>query len=289
MLILLSYCIIVLHDRKFTPIVIMWKPLRKIFACLQNTLDVRTSVVDSFATIYLLSYVKVHRSFGSYTSLQTQLKHCNVWTIFSPKCHLFWKVSSSICYISNNSAYFFCIHTYYSSHVYPFQFFHKFLSYFSVNWHFLHVYVDSFQGCYKDGTEPGTFDCRWFSILMLLFRPHFFIIYGFTLSMMFFVYALIVLIILLTVVVNIQPFKKSAVRYPSTDSMFFVLLSLSYAAVLGMDITSSESNVYNKILILVCLLSAFIPIFYIAFFILSWLISKMRWRKVILSKNSTPA
>ena len=58
-LILLSYCIIVLHDTKFTPIVIMWKPLHKIFALFRNTWDVRTSVVDSFATIYLLSYVKV--------------------------------------------------------------------------------------------------------------------------------------------------------------------------------------------------------------------------------------
>ena len=59
MLILLSYCIIVLHDRKFTPIVIMWKPLKKVFVLLRNKWDVRTSVVDSFATIYLLSYVKV--------------------------------------------------------------------------------------------------------------------------------------------------------------------------------------------------------------------------------------
>ena len=160
--------------------------------------------------------------------------------------------------------------------LYPFQFFQKFLSYFSVNWHFLHVYVDSFQGCYKDGTECGTFDCRWFSILMLLVRPLFFIIYGCTLSMMFFVYALIVLIILLTIIINVQPFKKSAVRYPSTDSTFFVLLSLSYASILGMNISSSESNVCNKILMLICLLSAFIPIFYIAFFISSWMISKMR-------------
>ena len=173
--------------------------------------------------------------------------------------------------------------------LYPFQFFHKFLSYFSVNWHFLHVYVDSFQGCYKDGTEPGTFDCRWFSILMVLIRPLFFIIFGFTLSVMFFVYALIVLIILLTITINVQPFKKSAVRYPSTDSTFFVLLSLSYVSVLGMDISSTESQLYNKTLILICLLSAFIPIFYIAFFILSWLISKMRWSKVILSKNCTSA
>ena len=40
--------------------------------------------------------------------------------------------------------------------LYPFQFFSK-----KFDTLFLRIYVDSFQGCncYKDGTEPGTFDC----------------------------------------------------------------------------------------------------------------------------------
>ena len=143
--------------------------------------------------------------------------------------------------------------------LYLFQFFQKFLSYFSINWHFLQVYVDSFQGCYKDGTEPGTFDCRWFSVLMLLARPLFFIIYGFALLVMFFVYALIVLIVLLPVIINVQPFKKSAVRYPSTDSTFFILRTWPPLCriVLGMDISGFESNVYSKTLMLICLLFQF--------------------------------
>ena len=73
--------------------------------------------------------------------------------------------------------------------LYPFQFFQKILSFFPVNWYFLRVFVDAYQGGYKDGTQPGTFDCRWFSGVVILFsRPLMFIIYGTTLSMMFFVY-----------------------------------------------------------------------------------------------------
>ena len=34
----------------------------------------------------------------------------------------------------------------------------------------LHVFMDSFQGCYKDGTEPGTRDCRWFSAVPFIIR-----------------------------------------------------------------------------------------------------------------------
>ena len=67
--------------------------------------------------------------------------------------------------------------------LYPFQFFQKILTFFSINWYSLRIYVDSFQGCYKDGTEPGTFDCRWFSAIMLLTRSFYFVIYGLTLSM----------------------------------------------------------------------------------------------------------
>ena len=77
--------------------------------------------------------------------------------------------------------------------LYPFQFFQKFLTLFSINWYSLRIYVDSFQGCncYKDGTEPGAFDGRWFSALMLFTRSIYFIIYVLTLSMMTIAYGLI--------------------------------------------------------------------------------------------------
>jgi hypothetical protein len=54
--------------------------------------------------------------------------------------------------------------------LYPFAFFQKFLNLFPVRWYVLHTFVDAFQGCYKDGTEPGTRDFRWFSAVYLSFR-----------------------------------------------------------------------------------------------------------------------
>ena len=79
--------------------------------------------------------------------------------------------------------------------LYPLRFFQTFSTYASINWCFIHVFVDSFQGCYKDGTDPGTFDCRWFSVLMLLTRS---LLYAFTLSAMCFIYALILIITILS-------------------------------------------------------------------------------------------
>jgi hypothetical protein len=119
--------------------------------------------------------------------------------------------------------------------LYPFQLFHKLLSFFPFNWHFLHAFVDSFQGCYKDGTKPGTFDCRWFSGCILLIRILFFVIYGLTLSAVFYVYAIILLVILLIAIINIDPYKKESVRYPSTDSIFFIFGSLVLTLILGRE------------------------------------------------------
>ena len=52
-----------------------------------------------------------------------------------------------------------------------FSIFSNNLMLFLINWYSLRIYVDFFQGCYKDGTEPDTFDCHWFSALMLFTRP----------------------------------------------------------------------------------------------------------------------
>ena len=59
MLIILSYVLIELYDRRYTIVVIIWKPFHKVLSMLRKSWDIRTSVIDSFATFFLLSYVKV--------------------------------------------------------------------------------------------------------------------------------------------------------------------------------------------------------------------------------------
>ena len=58
-LILTSYFIIELHDRKYLCIETVWKPFWKLLSLFHTSYDVRTSVIDSFATFFLLAHVKV--------------------------------------------------------------------------------------------------------------------------------------------------------------------------------------------------------------------------------------
>lgn len=58
MLMVLSYVLIELHDRNFKPLVIVWKPFRVLFGLFRNNWEIRTSLIDAFATFFLLSNVK---------------------------------------------------------------------------------------------------------------------------------------------------------------------------------------------------------------------------------------
>ena len=103
--------------------------------------------------------------------------------------------------------------------LYPCQFF---LSLFPINWHFLHAFVNSFQGSYKNGTESGKFDCCLFSLAFLLIRPLMYIIYGFTPSVMYFD---------MVPLINIHPLKMINSKYPLADLLFAFLLTIIQIAV----------------------------------------------------------
>ena len=285
-LILLSYILIELHDRQFALVVTIWKPFRKVLSMFRKSWDIRTSIIDSFATFFLLSYVKVLSVTADLltptTIYQLGTNKTQFGLYYSPTVqyfgdeHLPYAITALIVL-----TLFVSIPTLILI-LYPFQFFQKFLSFFPFNWHFLHAFVDSFQGCYKDGTEPGTFDCRWFAALILLTRLLLFIIYGATLSMIYFVYGVIVIVVFLIAVINIQPFKKVAVRYPSTDTVFYILLSLVCTGLIAREVARTEKYVFNTITLIISLSTAFVPIVYIACLISFWMFSRMRWIRSLL-------
>ena len=47
--------------------------------------------------------------------------------------------------------------------LYPLHCFQRCLSICRLRWHGLHIFIDAFHGCYKNGTLAGTRDCRYFA------------------------------------------------------------------------------------------------------------------------------
>ena len=282
LLILISYFIIELHDRKFVCVVTAWKPFHKLLTIIHMSYDIRTSVIDSFATFFLLAHVKV-------LSVTTDLlmptwidqlgsNSSTMGVYYSPSVHYFGDEHLPYAILALVILTLFAVIPILVFLLYPFQLFQKLLSLFPFNWHFLQAFVDSFQGCYKDGTEPGTFDCRWLSAFILLIRILLIVIYGLTLSGMFFVYAIILLVTFLIAIINIHPYKKESVRYPSTDSIFFIFLILVYTLFLGRE-TATTAKYEHIAMTISGFIFAFIPLFYTTILITSWLVTRFKRRQ----------
>ena len=98
----------------------------------------------------------------------TTILYCAVFRTFTPSV-------CNYCYFGGRT--FFVLTPGILLLLYPLRLFERFLNLFPIPWHILHTFVDSYQGCYKDGTEPGTRDCRGFASLFFVF---FICIYAFS-------------------------------------------------------------------------------------------------------------
>ena len=281
LLVILSKFAIELYDRKFICIVSLLKPFRNLLTLFRRSWDIRTSTIDSFSTFFFLSYFKII-SVSSDLLIPTEIHQLgsnksSFGLYYSPSVEYFGAEHLPYAILAIVILTFFVCIPMAIVFLYPFRFFQRFLSLFPfINWHFLRAFVDSYQGCYKDGTEPGTLDCRWFSAFALFSRLLLFFTYGVTLSLMYFVYAVIVLLIFLIAMINIQPYKVNAVRYPATDQVFLVFLSLFYISLIGRSLASIHGYVLFIVLTFLSCSSAFVSMVYIIFFIIVWIISKRK-------------
>ena len=280
LLLFTSYLFITLYDRKIRFIIMVWKPFQSVISIFQKSWKVQTSPIDAFASVFLLSYIKIMNvTMDLLIPTQIHQLGSNTSTLglfYSPSVtyfgrdHLPYAIFALVVFVS------FIIAPLVVLILYPFQFFQKLLSFIPLRWNILHGFIDSFQGCYKDGTEPGTFDCRWFSVLVLLTRLFVNVMLATTHSSnVLFLYIVILVIIYLIAIINIQPYKKTAVRYPSTDLHFLILLSFCLTVALGIASLPSLKKHQTALTILV-IIAMLVPLLYVILLIGSWLVSKKR-------------
>ena len=243
-------------------------------------------MIDSFATFFLLSYVKV-------LSVSTDL------LIYAPVIELPSRKVQYRLYYSSGIKFFHRDHVPYAALaisfiifflmtptlilvLYPFQFFQKCLSYYHIRWHFLRAFVDSFQGYYKDGTEPKTWDFRWFSAYGLILRIGVCFIFVLTISVMYFVYAVIMLVSMIILLINFDPYKEAVKHYTVIDAFFMILLSTLYVSFLGVNVVDIQARKFKMSFLLLSMFAATVPVIYISVVTLHWIYSRRRWGKQLL-------
>lgn len=173
-LILITLLAIELHGYNVRVVVWLWKPFNNCFARFRKTWNIRYSIVNAFSTFLLLSYSKI--LFVSFRLLyQSSIYNINGTRIgsalqFDPTMQNF---DSSYAGISLMAILIICVFSVLPIALlvlYPTRPFQKLLRQFTCRAkHAIHLFVDTYQGCLKDGSD-GTRDFRSVSTLYLILR-----------------------------------------------------------------------------------------------------------------------
>ena len=173
-LILITCICIKLHDNNFKPVVWLWKPFHRHFAHFRRRWDSKASVINAFTTFLLLSFSKI--LFVSVTLLYAIPINYNYdipkkfVLYYDPtvECHtlgysIFAAIASCVLVLFIISPTVLLI-------LYSTKLFQRWVIGFKFRrWYALHMFVESFQGQYKDGTN-GTRDFRMVSASFLILR-----------------------------------------------------------------------------------------------------------------------
>ena len=277
LLMIISYLLIVLYDRNYRVVTIMWRPFRLLFSIFKSNWDIRTSVIDAYATFFFLSYVKfLSVSFDLLTPTKVYHLHGDhynsTWALYyAGDIEYFGKEHLPYGILAIITSCLFVIFPTIVLAIYPFQLFQKFLNLFPFRWHILHTFMDSIQGCYKDGTEPGTRDCRWFASIFIFIRFSQFMIYSFLNQSASHPFAAMTLILQVILIAVIQPFKAYFSHYNAINVVFLLILSLFVVIAMGRDLSSLIRPELKPLFVSLFVILAAFPLVYVAISVFHWI------------------
>ena len=266
-LIVATYIVVELHDNGFRIVVWLWKPFHYCFACYRRQWDIRTSLVDTFATFFLLSYVKF-LSVSFDLLIPVYLYNVKGETIdkylyydgtiqYFGKQHLPYAILAIVVLILVNLLPVVLLL------LYPCQCFQKLLNFCGLRCHALHTFIDVFQGSYKNRTDC-TYDRRWFSALYLLIRLAFLTVFAMTHNYLMSCFFEAMLLTLTAILVGVvQPSYKSNV-HNAVDVVLILAVALAYSSIAINLIANIERFSYNKPSAVLVIIFGLVPLLYIS-------------------------
>ena len=212
-LLVITYILIELHARGCRLVLWLWRPFHRCCVRFNRIMDIQSSIIKAFSTFLLLSYVKfLNATIDMLLPIKAYDVHGQMvgWYVYYDasyryfhKDHLPYAIMGIACFL------IFVLSPLVLLLIYPTTCFQRCLNICRLRSHALQVFVDTFQGHYKDGTEPGTRDCRWFAAVYFLARIiAFYIIFGYSKNVTCFALTGLSLILLGIVMILIQPYKS---------------------------------------------------------------------------------
>jgi len=285
-LVLVVLIFIELHARNCKPVVHMWKPFCYLCIRLRRTWELRTSIIDAFATVVLLSYSKVVNT--SISLLRRNLVKKLENDTSKEVLDVLLDFDTATQYFKGNHTYFglaaiFILCTFglippLLLTLYPYKWFKRVLGWGKLDkWHGLYAFVETFQGCYKDGTNNSR-DRRWFAGMYFIFRIIIFLEYALIddLSSMFakltFTYIMFLLLF-----ITVRPYKKDYYNY--LDGIFLIILiSVNLFIYYLISYAQQQKTIYKPFFYLAYTL-LLLPTIYLLLFTLYLICTRSKWLK----------
>ena len=246
--------------------------------------EIKTSMIDAFATFFLLSYVKfLSVSFDLLAPVKVyQLNstgHLDYsWRLYyDASLPYFGERHLPIATLAIVMTTLFSLLPFLVITLYPLHCFQKLLNSVPICVHVLHTFVDSFHGCFKDGTEPGTRDCRWFASLFLFMRFLLFAVGAATAGPAFFIFIAFSLVLFAILLVNFQPFKKNFEQFAEINTVCLLLLSMAYISIMGLSVSQAMDLPIAFLFYIVGGIVGILPLLYITVIIIHWMYSHRKF------------
>ena len=218
------YVFITLHDEGYRIVMFCWRPFHKCLARFRRSWRLKGSVINAFATFFLLSYCK-------FCSISLHLiQPVYVWNICGYIERQVYYEASYKAFSKRHIPYlavalffilFFVTLPAIFILFYQNKLFQKLLSIFRFRCFFVHELANNIQGCFKNGTEPGTRDYRWVAGVYLLLRVFLVFFINQEFNELLYIIAPIVACFL---VVTLRPYKVEWSNY--VDAFFWITISI---------------------------------------------------------------
>ena len=270
-LLVITYGLVSLHARNNRIIVTLWRPFRTLLRPLRLNLNIQTSLIESFATLYLLSTMKIQSVTLDLLS-PTQLYHIDgsiddkLYLYLAGDVEYFGPEHMSYALLSLFFFVVFLLIPGLQLFLYPYRFFQHLLNAIHCNCFGLHIFMDVFQGHYKDGTN-STRDYHFFS--GIFFWTRYILMTCFILlSFLYSILAFGIIITMLGFTVAVFHPQRTQLHY-IIDHVSLVLLSLLMFAGMG-TFFGPHNSIPTEVSHLLSYVAISLPLFYIAVLICYW-------------------
>ena len=260
LLIFITYGLVKVHDQS-TMAQLLCKPMTWLFTWFNNESTATVSLIDTFNTFFLLSYVKIlNTSLNLLTPVQivnTTGHVLDTYTYYDGSVEYFGSEHIPYAILAICICSTFNIMPLLLLCLYPCRCFQSCLNYcrFTNFNQRLHVFVDTFQGHYK--LEP--FDCRCFSVFFLVLRITGLFVFYFIKSGFFLIIFGLILIPITICYAIVRPYKNDI--YNIIDIVFLSVLIMFCFAAASTAICSLETKCLSLTNVVIVLCGAFSPLY----------------------------